>query len=133
MNLQTLHRRPRALISLTPLIDVVFILLMFFMLASRISVDSSLAISTAASSGTSVGTRQSGRLQLLDDQTYSLDGKILDRASLKDILMLRQDRNPDYALYISVASGTRVQGLLELISLVSQTGLTQLNIDTFPQ
>ncbi len=69
----TVPARPRRRPSLTPMIDVVFLLLVFFMLASRFGMDAMLPLPLAASGG----ERYTGPPRLVDisPEAVALNGR----------------------------------------------------------
>ena len=130
MNLYTPARRTRSSISLTPLIDVVFILLLFFMLASNHVVDNSVAVdASSAGSADSAAVLETVRLQVLADEQYRLDGESMNKSTLIERLAALHDDGGEIMLSVSVASGVRVQALLDVISLAGQTGLARVSME----
>ena len=128
---QFYHPRARSLISLTPLIDVVFILLLFFMLASNFNVETSLSVqSGGGQSMDTASTKPSVRLRILDNQNFVLDGEVLDRMMLTEALTKLYTSDAGRALSISVAKGTQVQELLDLIALAEKIGLTSVTMES---
>lgn len=120
--------RSRTIISLTPLIDVVFILLLFFMLATEFDTERSFVVSASSSTTTRSTSDDPGKLQRLDDATLSLDGEILDEGAIEQELLRRYRQDQSYAIIVSVANGISVQSLLELIALTKKTGIQHITI-----
>ena len=94
--LETAAAPRRRRIGLTPMIDVVFLLLVFFMLASRFGVEGAVPISAAGSGGG--GYEGAPRLVEARPDGFRLNGVALDPAALaaamananqKDIILLR--------------------------------------------
>lgn len=85
--MQWLEPRPhrRLPIRLTPLIDVVFILLLFFMLTSRLSPMGLVQLDTASAESQS-DEQPSPRLHLSDDGSLRWNGESLAREDLKQQL-----------------------------------------------
>lgn len=123
--------RTRSMISLTPLIDVVFILLLFFMLASNFNVESSLSLRTTDQHPAhSSGLAPASSLQLMPGELVNLDGLMLDKDSLLEALTQWHADDARHALSISVADGVSVQQLLDLIALVEDSGLNRITMET---
>ena len=124
--------RPKAIISLTPLIDVVFILLLFFMLATKFDTEHAFAVGAVSGSAEHFVSDSPGKLHLLDEQTLSLDSVVLDEYAVKQELLKRYYENQSYAVSVSVsvASGISVQSLLELILLIKKTGIQRITIES---
>lgn len=122
-NLLTARRSSRA-ISLTGLIDVVFILLMFFMLTSSFTRSGFLEFQTAASGGKA--SRQSQSLLLLanGDLVERVDAK---RRSLSDSALLSgfDAREP---LTVMPAGETTVQVMVLAIERLQRLGLANVTL-----
>lgn len=131
VSFQFYQARTRPLISLTPLIDAVFILLLFFMLASNFNVENSLSVHSGSNQTTVSASRESpSRLRILDGDSFALDGEVLDRMALIEALTDRYASDVGHTLSVSVAEGTRVQELLDLIALAEKIGLTHVTMES---
>lgn len=131
MNFQLQQKRSRLLISLTPLIDVVFILLLFFMLASNFSVENSLAVQARPGEGTVAEDRQApAGLIVLDRDHYELDGVEYGTRELAESLARLLEMKPDLALSIRVGKAARVQALLDVIALADDMGIARVTMES---
>ncbi len=131
VSFQFYQPRTRSLISLTPLIDVVFILLLFFMLASNFNVETSLSVQSGGTqSAVTASTERPSRLRILDNHNVVLDGEVLDSMGLTEALKELYASDAGRALSISVAEGTQVQELLDLIALAEKIGLTRVTMES---
>lgn len=111
-------RRP----SLTPMIDVVFLLLVFFMLAARFGVDVTLPLSTAGSAAPYEGPP---RLVVIDPEGLSLNGISVTLEQLPDRLAtLMQAR--DQAVLVQPRSGVDLQRMIDVIDRLSASGLSRI-------
>ena len=111
-------RRP----SLTPMIDVVFLLLVFFMLAARFGVDVTLPLSTAGSVAPYEGPP---RLVVIDPEGLSLNGISVTLEQLPDRLAtLMQAR--DQAVLVQPHSGVDLQRMIDVIDRLSASGLSRI-------
>lgn len=110
--------RPRRRPSLTPMIDVVFLLLVFFMLASRFGSDAlvplNLAGQGAAYSGPPrlidvlpEGQRLNGVAQDLDEMVAALDDLTVSRA---DTIILRARNGAALQRMVTVITALRAAG-----------------------
>lgn len=118
---RTRRRRP----DLTPMIDVVFLLLVFFMLASQFA--RSAALPVAASGGQSAGELWSGPPRLIDigpDGSLALNGNPVEPAHLAHLLapLTRTAADP----VILRPRGGSVQALVDVVELLSAAGFTRL-------
>lgn len=111
-------RRP----SLTPMIDVVFLLLVFFMLAARFGVDVTLPLSTAGSVAPYEGPP---RLVVIDPAGLSLNGISVTLEQLPERLAtLMQAR--DQAVLVQPRSGVDLQRMIDVIDRLSASGLSRI-------
>ncbi len=111
-------------ITLTPLVDVVFILLLFFMLSSTF--DRLQQISVNAPKGAQVTTPEpTSRVQLLviDDATVMLDGQTMRRDSeafRKAATEWKADSRP---IAVGGREGATIQDLVSLLDQLGKAGL----------
>ncbi|WP_085902039.1 ExbD/TolR family protein [Kiloniella majae] len=119
-------------ISLTPLIDVVFILLIFFMLASSFLDWRELPIQGQAakpsSSPSSQSPKETIRLSLSRDGTIKLGSKKIDRGGLKKVLMSKTTTLETIKVYIAVEDGVRMQNTLDFLQELKAFGLIDLTL-----
>ena len=97
----------RTSISLTPLIDVVFILLLFFMLATRFEVWQADNVSTTAVAtvGSAADTRQAIVITVAADSSLSFEGTILTTAQLEKELLRVKETASDSLITLHADNG----------------------------
>lgn len=108
--------------SLTPMIDVVFLLLVFFMLAARFGQDMTLPLVTGGA-----GAAWSGPPRLIEiaPDTLRLNGAPLGLADLPtalDPLMI----GPDEAVVLRPLPGASLQRLMDVTGALHAAGLSRL-------
>ena len=117
-------RRKSRRISLTALIDVVFILLMFFMLTSSFSRFGYFEFQTQGASGGGSGEAQVLMLQA--------DGALLNRASASQVAMsdeqLRAQMDASRPLSVLPAGDADVQTMVLAIERLNRIGLSQVTL-----
>lgn len=121
----------RALISLTPLIDVVFILLVFFMLASSFMDWRTLELSVARASG-AAGMRGALLVELNKDHVR-LSGRKMTNAALIDTLTKRFEREPDQRVLVKPQAGVALQLAVNLIDRIAAAGGRQVAFVSPPE
>lgn len=112
------------LISMTPLIDVVFILLLFFMLTSSFSRLGQLYVETSANPAPALNSDQAlTRIWVKDTQTIQIDGQ--DYRLFSDAFMqaLAMHDDPSVAIKVAAAPDVSVQALMTVIDALQQAGL----------
>ena len=120
----------RAGISLTPLIDVVFILLLFFMLATRFEVWQADSVSTSATvaDGPALDNLDSIVIMVAADSSITLDGAGLTPGQLGKELVRVNKEASDTLVTLHADTGTSVQQLYDVIDLVKTSGLLRMQL-----
>ncbi len=112
----------RALVSLTPLVDVVFILLIFFMLASSFNDWSGLRISLPPSGAVSEQGRNPVILTLTGDNGVLFEGNNFVGEDLALPLGVVIRANPDRPIIVRVAPGVALQDSIDLLDMIDGLG-----------
>jgi len=119
--------RRRNLISLTPLIDVVFILLVFFMLASSFLNWRSITLDSPKQTGTSASLERALLIEVRTDglrlagETMSLD-RIAGRA------MAALAKKPDRPVLVRPDDGVPVQEVVQVLDGLAAAGVGNLSL-----
>lgn len=113
----------RRRIGLTPMIDVVFLLLVFFMLASRFGVEGAVPISAAGSGGG--GYEGAPRLVEARPDGFRLNGVALDPAALTARLAALLP-GPDAVVVVRARDGADLQRLTEAMDLIRAAGARRI-------
>lgn len=119
MNIPAVRRRGRKLVAITPLIDVVFILLFFFMLASRFDQWRAMDLSLSATAGTAPSTSESrvvrvragGQVQWQDDWLAPAE-----------LVVLLRPADASVALLLQPLPGTPIQDLVSVMEAIRADG-----------
>lgn len=114
--------RPRRRPNLTPMIDVVFLLLVFFMLASRFGVDHALPLAAAGAGG---GYSGPPRLVELREDGLTLNGVAIAPEALEAGLSALM-QGPDDAIVLRPRDGVTLQGLVVVMDDLAAAGFTRL-------
>ncbi|PKQ11654.1 MAG: biopolymer transporter ExbD [Alphaproteobacteria bacterium HGW-Alphaproteobacteria-1] len=113
-------RRP----SLTPMIDVVFLLLVFFMLAARFGHDLSLPMLTG---GTPSAYDGPPRLVAITGDGVALNGRALPLGALADALGPLME-TPEDIVVLRPAEGVPLARLIEVSDTLAAAGLGRLMV-----
>lgn len=115
--------RRRGMASLTPLIDVVFLLLIFFMLTTSFLQTQSLAVVTPAPSVDELPTdARVIEIWLLGDDTIAIEGQTVPREALSDALKQALGERTDLTVTILAEKGSKTQALIAAIEAARQSG-----------
>lgn len=122
-----LGNRPRRRgVSLTPMIDVVFLLLVFFMLAARFGGDRAVSLTLGADAGGE--WRGPPRLVVLTPEGTTLNGTAVAVAALPAALAPLLTRPVDPVI-VRAAPGVPVQTALDTINALRGAGLNPVLVD----
>lgn len=128
----TASPRRRQIISLTPLIDVVFILLVFFMLTSSFLDWRSIELNTPGSSRG--GERLEGTLLIdIRQDGLRLSGETLSPEVLFQRITDLLAKKPDRRILIRPAEGVVMQETVWLLDNLAAAGVTDLSLITSSQ
>jgi biopolymer transport protein ExbD len=119
--------RRRNLVSLTPLIDVVFILLIFFMLASNFFDWQQLPLTTSISEGGQAGATEGLHIRLDAQGQVQLNGEVLSLRRLERQVRTELAANPSLNVQLEPRPGVSLQMLIGLFDRLVQNGARQLN------
>lgn len=114
-------------ISITPLIDVVFILLLFFMLSSTFNQKKQLEIKHATS-GVSQFEGEAVQIVLQPEGVVEVDGAQYRVGEQSFAQLLNTIAENDSHVRLSARASVSVQSVVELIDMGYQAGITQLNL-----
>ncbi|MEK9654777.1 MAG: biopolymer transporter ExbD [Halieaceae bacterium] len=126
--------RGEVAINLTPLIDVVFLLLIFFMVSSRFSELSRLNVTLPEAEIGSALTEVSLLLTVDANGQMRLNGEQVpsDPPGLKQAIMRQINGNSDVPLTLSADAMTPHQYVVTALDVAAQLNLQQLTIATQP-
>ncbi len=127
MRLDLPARKP-ASIGLTPLIDVVFILLVFFMLATRFIDLARQPLSVAVTAEQRPANEQVLFIRVLDESLIELNG---ERLTLKQAAeqLANQARQP---VYVDSDGEASLQAVLRVTDLLQASGQTDVHLELLP-
>ena len=131
MNFRQL-RRPEVSINLTPLIDVVFLLLIFFMVSTSFSELTQLVVDLPEAEG-AVASADTAVLLVVDVAgNMTLDGEPVpnDARGLSAAMGQRLSGNTDIPVTLSADAMTPHQYVVTAMDVVAQLNITRLSIAT---
>jgi biopolymer transport protein ExbD len=119
-------------IGLTPLIDVVFILLLFFLLASQFHQWRALHLDTApvtlADGGPAADEPPALLLRVHVDGALDINGEALQPAQLADVIAEYRALRPAVAVVVAPAGNVRLQALVEVMDAVVAAGIETVRL-----
>ena len=123
-----LPARKPASIGLTPLIDVVFILLVFFMLATRFIDLARQPLSVAVAGETRPATETVLLIRVLNDNLIEINGQPMDLQQARRQL---QD-TPAQPVYVDSEGEASLQAVLRVTDMLQQTGQRDVHLELLP-
>lgn len=129
MNFRQL-RRPEVSINLTPLIDVVFLLLIFFMVSTSFSELTQLVVDLPQAEGAPASTNTTLLLVVDVEGNMTLDGAPVpnDARGLSEALRQRLSGNTDIPVTLSADAMTPHQYVVTAMEVAAQLNITRLTI-----
>lgn len=119
---------PRPLISLTPLIDVVFILLVFFMLASSFLDWQAVDLRITGTTASEAAEARALVIRLESDGTLSSGGRPLEPAALSRLVADRLEARPDLEVVLAPAAGVPLQRAVDVLQQVRAAGADNVSL-----
>ena len=121
---------PSAAIPLTPLIDIVFLLLLYFMLTANLAADRSLAIATPASTTAGPAERAAVTLSVDARGAIRFEGKPVTEEELAGRLAAARAASPEVAALVRADRALPLERLVRLLDLVRGAGIFRLSLAT---
>ncbi|MGH1348311.1 MAG: ExbD/TolR family protein [Nannocystales bacterium] len=123
------HRRRReTLVDLTPLIDIVFQLLIFFLLTATFQETPSFKVKLPKAKNTDVNKEAKAVMVTLgSDGSYGIDGKVVDSAEL-ELRLCAAAQGESTGVSIKADADTPHRYVVEVMGFAKSCGLEKLNI-----
>ena len=126
IQLNTISRRRRP--SLTPMIDVVFLLLIFFMLVARFGVDKVIDINLPAALGQNAQYEGAPRLvEIKSGNIVSLNGSEIPLEKLSKNLSELMP-SPDALIILQSSAEANIQDLLDVLLYLKSEKITNVSV-----
>ena len=124
-------RRDRPSIEMTPLIDVTFQLLLFFMLSTTLRNSPSFDVNLPeASTDKLLQEDHSLIIVITKEDDIVIDDAVVKEDSLADILQQKLQENSNLVLVIEADEEVQHKKVVSLMDLASEIGIQQLQIGT---
>lgn len=117
------RRRSRAAVSLTPLIDVVFILLIFFMLVSNLQSTNMIDLHVSDRNSTPTQAEDRALLVTIYQGALELDGQPVSLGQLRDQVALQPQRQ----VALQPSDGVSLQRIVNLLDQLRSVGASQVS------
>ncbi len=124
---------PKRLVSLTALIDMVFILLMFFMLATNFTISNSISVGVAPVSEVQGFDKKGSILIEVNEGEFLFNDEVVEEAQLAARVLAHLQLYPEAVLHIQPKVNTSIQHVIDVIDLMQQEGITNFTLVPDPQ
>lgn len=122
-------RRPR--IEMIPLIDVVFLLLVFFIYSMlSMTVHRGLPVNLPTASTALVDKKAFITVTVRQDGGLFLEDRAVDTRTLSSLLIQERNKNPDIQVYLRADKEVSYQKAVEVMDLVRSAGIHKLALET---
>lgn len=128
MRLSRSRSGTRALISLTPLIDVVFILLVFFMLASSFTEWRAIDLATAGKAVAAPSDDAALLLRVRDGGTVEIGGTPVDAAALPARLDALAQEDAERRVAVRPDAGVPLQRVVTVMEAAAGAGFAKVSL-----
>ena len=116
-------------ISLTPIIDVVFILLIFFMLATNFQSFNKTEIQISnESASVSQSDKKIFLIEFNKESEFKLNGTVASLDSIKSDIISSQNKNDDFVVIAKPSKGADVQLLLGVLASLKSSNIDNVTL-----
>ena len=122
------QRPTRRLITLTPLIDVVFILLVFFMLAPSYLDWRSVNLTVSSGVGAATSAQRAILISLRSGGSVAVGSRLVSKRALQSVLTSRLAGNREQRVVIRSDPGVPLQRAVNTLDLVRSIGATNVSL-----
>lgn len=128
MDFERDSRRARE-VNLTPLVDIILMLVIFFMLSTSFVESESMELSLPNGKAAPVNLPDALRVQVSPDGNVITNGQQMTREELNAMLVGVLAQKPDTKIAIFTVPGVSVQQLVSILDEVYLTGGTNVQVD----
>ncbi len=127
MKFRPLSTKRKAIMDLTPLIDVVFLLLIFFMLSSSVITQSGIRINLPTVSKAKIGPINRIEIKIPSDDTIFVNNRQVTLEELNNII---ENLDHEKMVMIKGDQGASLGRVVRIWDICKKNNITKLNIAT---
>lgn len=121
-------------VNLTPLIDVVFLLLIFFMVSTTFTRETRLSVELPEAKGIArLATADVIEISIAASGDYAVNGERLsrsDESTLRTVLLPLAQKSTDVPFVITADANATHQAVIQVMDVAGQLGFVNLSITT---
>ena len=118
-------------INITPLIDIVFLLLVFFMLATSFIQKSTMEVNLSTGKSQIAEKKNIVTIILKKNGDISLNSELIELSSIKKEIKKKLDQNAAYTFLINSHKKVKVQRIIRLIEEIRLAGANKIQLINF--
>lgn len=126
------HQMPTAEINMTPLVDVMLVLLIIFIIAAPLMTHAVKVDLPRASSTPLAEKPKTLQVSINADNVVFVDGQALAAAALEERLRAAVTENSDVEMHLQADRATRYETVAETMSAARRAGLSKIGFVTQP-
>lgn len=115
--------------NLTPLVDIILMLVIFFMLSTSFVVSESMELSLPEGSAAAQALPDALRIEIQQSGDVTINGQPYPRDKLNPLLVNQIAAKPETKIAIFTTPGVNVQQLVSILDEVYLTGGTNVQVD----
>jgi biopolymer transport protein ExbD len=129
------HANDEAEINITPMLDIVFIMLIFFIVTTSFVKEKGLEVSRPSNAPPEETRQKKGPIVVRIDASgnISLKGRLLERKAVQANLEREKAEKPDSALIIAAHPDAETDALVTILDAASAVGIESVNVVTGSQ
>lgn len=120
----------RVEVTVVPMVNVVFLLLIFFMLVGRIAPNDEIEVSPPISLSGQTQRGEPVQIIVAADGRIVLDGKELDPGAFNNAIVEMLGKNPDKHYQLKADAAVEANLLIRIMEMLRQAGVRELTLFT---
>ncbi len=121
-------KRRKVDVDMAPLIDMVFILLIFFVVTSTFTRETGVEVTKPQAQSASTLEKENILIAITREGTIHINERQVDIAGMKDIISQIIQRNPDREAVIIADRGSQTGSLVQVIDACNLAGVKKVSI-----
>ncbi|NOX37436.1 MAG: biopolymer transporter ExbD [Calditrichaeota bacterium] len=127
------EKKKRAIINITPLVDVLFILIIFFAVTSTFLEQPGVKLDLPKAKSTELQRIEKAVLTVTADEQLIFQGKSIDLSTLPEVLQQAMSESQDRSLIIAADENVHHGLVVKIMDIAKQSGVEKLIISTEPE